>query len=146
MRWRTTIAITTLTLLLLLAPFFPRSNDETFQSSEESKRINSKPAKLYHGMNKKYRPGDEPDMQINITVKMQIWITPIKSKKICKECSEHWIIKNMNNLRRWRRTFFKGGPWSKQLVKSIRKKKCLHPSVIYLFKVWPRAKNPPEVV
>merc|ERR1711973_531820 len=67
MRWRTTILIATLTLLLILAPFFPRANDETFQSSEERKRITSKPAKLYHGMNKKYRPGDEPDMQINIT-------------------------------------------------------------------------------
>ena len=72
MRWRTTIAITSLTLLLLLAPLFPRANDdETFQSSEESKRITTKPAKLYHGMNKKYRPGDEPDMQINITVKLK---------------------------------------------------------------------------
>ena len=88
MRWRTTILITTLTLLLILAPFFPRANDdEAFQSSEESKRINSKPAKLYHGMNKKYRPGDEPDMQINITVKLKTLIG-------CKESSEHWIIKN----------------------------------------------------
>ena len=87
MRWRTTIAITTLTLLLILAPFFSRANDETFQSSEERKGITSKPAKLYHGMNKKYRPGDEPDMQINITVKLKTLIG-------CKESSELWIIKN----------------------------------------------------
>ena len=88
MRWRTTIAITTLTLLLILAPFFPPANyDETFQNSEERKRLTSKPAKLYHGMNKKYRPGDEPDMQINITVKMKTLIG-------CKESSERWIIKN----------------------------------------------------
>jgi len=60
--------IATLTFLLLLAPFFPLANDdEKFQNSEERKRLTSKPAKLYHGMNKKYRPGDEPDMQINIT-------------------------------------------------------------------------------
>ena len=88
MRWRTTIAVTSLTLILLLATFFPRANnDETFQSSKESKRITTKPAKLYHGMNKKYRPGDEPDMQINITVKL-------KTSLGSKESSEHWIIKN----------------------------------------------------
>ena len=88
MRWRKTILIATLTLLLILAPFFPRANnDETFQSIEERKRITTKPAKLYHGMNKKYRPGDEPDMQINITVKLTTLIG-------CKESSEHWIIKN----------------------------------------------------
>ena len=88
MRWRTTIIITTLTLLLILALFFPRANnDETFQSIEERKPITTKPAKLYHGMNKKYRPGDEPDMQINITVKLKTLIG-------CKESSEHWIIKN----------------------------------------------------
>ena len=87
MRWRTTIAITSLTLILILAPFFHRANDETFQGSEERKRIISKPAKLYHGMNKKYRPGDEPDMQINITVKLKISIES-------KESFEHCIIKN----------------------------------------------------
>ena len=84
MRWRTTIAITSLALILLLAPFFPRANnDETFQSSEERKRIISKPAKLYHGMNKKYRPGDDPDMQINITVKLKI---SIESKESFEHC------------------------------------------------------------
>ena len=38
-------------------------------------------------MNKRYRPGDEPDMQINITVKLKTLIG-------CKESSELWIIKN----------------------------------------------------
>ena len=38
-------------------------------------------------MNKKYRPGDEPDMQINITVKLKISIES-------KESFENCIIKN----------------------------------------------------
>ena len=50
---------------LLLSP----RGDETSQSSESGSKDEKKgAAKLYHGMNKRYRPGDEPDMQINITV------------------------------------------------------------------------------
>ena len=140
MRWRTTIAITTLTLLLILAPFFPRANDETFQSSEERQRITSKPAKLYHGMNKKYRPGDEPDMQINITVKLKTLIG-------CKESSEHWIIKNKyERPQEVEEELSQRRSLVKTTCKKYFSKKCWPPSVKHLFKVWPRTKNPPEVV
>ena len=133
--------ITTLTLLLILAPFFPRANnDETFQSIEERKRITSKPAKLYHGMNKKYRPGDEPDMQINITVKLKTLIG-------CKESSEPWIIKNKyERSQEVEKELSQRRSLVKTTCKKYFQKKCLPPSVKYFIKVWSRAKNPPEVV
>ena len=135
MRWRTTIVITSLTLLLLLAPFFPRANND------ERKRLTSKPAKLYHGMNKRYKPGDEPDMQINITVKLKTLIG-------CKESSEHWIIKNKYE-RSHSQEVEEDLSLRRALIKATCKKyfKKMFASLCEtLFKVWPRAKNPPEVV
>ena len=71
MRWRTTISFLFLLFFCLLFLLLSPSSDETTQSSEsesDSKAEKKAVAKLYHGMNKRYRPGDEPDMQINITV------------------------------------------------------------------------------
>ena len=76
MRWKTTISFLTLVFFSLLSLCFFHSSDETTQRSEAdeargengSKEKKKAAAKLYHGMNKRYKPGDEPDMQINITV------------------------------------------------------------------------------
>ena len=74
MRWRTTISFLFLLFFCLLLLLLSPSSDETPQSIErESGSKDEKKAvvKLYHGMNKRYRPGDEPDMQINITVEIR---------------------------------------------------------------------------
>ena len=71
MRWRTTISFLFLLFFCLLFLLLSPSIYETTQSSESesgSKDEKKAAVKLYHGMNKRYRPGDEPDMQINITV------------------------------------------------------------------------------
>ena len=77
MRWRTTISFLTLLFFCLLFLLLSPSSDETLQSSEResgSKDEKKAVAKLYHGMNKRYRLGDEPDMQINITVAIRLII------------------------------------------------------------------------
>ena len=76
MRWKTTISFLALVSFFLLSLWLFHSGDETPQRSEadeargenSSKEKKKAAAKLYHGMNKRYRPGHEPDMQINITV------------------------------------------------------------------------------
>ena len=70
MRWKTTISFFFLLFFFLLLLFY---SDETSENSERNGQTGSKDekkaaTKLYHGMNKRYRPGDEPDMQINVTV------------------------------------------------------------------------------
>ena len=82
MRWKTTVSFFCVLVFFLLLLF---CSDKTSENSERDGGENSESGekksavKLYHGMNKRYRPGDEPDMQINITVHYsnQIKITDV---------------------------------------------------------------------
>ena len=81
MRWKTTISFLSVLVFFLLLLFCSKG---TFENSErdggEKSEHDDKKAgvKLFHGMNKRYRPGDEPAMQINITVHInQIDITDV---------------------------------------------------------------------
>ena len=71
MRWKTTISFLSVLVFVLLLLL---RSDKTSENSERDGRENSESGekkagvKLFHGMNKRYRPGDEPDLQINITV------------------------------------------------------------------------------
>ena len=79
MRWKTTISCFSVLVFFLLLLFCSNGTSENSErdgeeNSERDGRENSESGekkagvKLYHGMNKRYRPGDEPDLQINITV------------------------------------------------------------------------------
>ena len=102
MRWKTTISCFSVLVFFLLLLFCSDKTSENSESdgrenserggrenSERDERRNSESVekkagvKLYHGMNKRYWPGDEPDMQINITVhsnQMDIYRTYLPDK------------------------------------------------------------------